>query len=264
MAKRNQLVKDTTGTNETETVSTELSQTEQSLTLPSFVDALPENYVQTGGKVPYVKIVSEKNGRVFAEYMSKFGSEFKDGCCVLVDEGDEEWLQEPRISLLAYHKYFGNIDSTGELVAVSLNPPVSKDDLCVVPCVDCAVLVHHNGYCVPAMMSFRREVKVQFIDSVVGQLHKVTKDEWYRKSDYHESTRKIPQAYARFTSYVSFYRAVGAKSKQPFTAFNAKHECITREQLQAIYTCMTDDRNRVEAVMNTFNRRKEQVTTQAG
>ena len=263
MAKaKQQLVKDETP--ETVTSSTELSTPESGLTLPSFAEQLPENYVQTGGKVPYVKIVSEKNGRAFAEYVGKFGKDFLDGSCVLVDEGDEEWLSEPTINLLAYNKYFAQIDNTGELLAVRSTPPMDKDELCQIPCVDCAVLVHRNGFCVPAMMSFRREVKVQFIDSVVGQLHKVSKDEWFRKSDYHESTRQIPEAYARFTSHVSFFRDVGKKSKLPFTAFNAKHECITKERLQAIYNCMTHDISRVQAVMNAFNRRKEQVLKDAG
>jgi hypothetical protein len=209
-----------------------------------------------------MRILSKRSEK-FQDFVRAFpDNEVDDGSCILVDSGDETFIAEPRLNVLAMFKYWAKSANNGQIVAVSTEPPVSKEELCQTPMVDAVCLLHIGSTCVPVNVSFRSKTKTQFADSVDGMLKKVTRDEWFGKSEHHAGTKAIPNPYARFTSVIRFKR--GKTANGPYCAFEPVHQVITKEQLQAVYTCFQENGSRIQAMITKFKEHVAKVQADSG
>jgi hypothetical protein len=82
--------------------------------------------ITPSGNFPYLRFLSKRSEK-FPEFVKQFpGSKVDDGSAILVDSGDETFIAEPRLNILAYIKYFGKCDNDGSIAAVSLEPPLVR------------------------------------------------------------------------------------------------------------------------------------------
>jgi hypothetical protein len=164
--------------------------------------------------------------------------------------------------ILKFFQYWGKINQDGSLEAVSLEAPISREELCQTPIVDAIGFLHLGSSCIPVKLSFRNKTKTQFMDSIDGMMKKVTKPEWFSKSDHHAGTEAIPQAFARFTTSIRFKR--GSSKNGPYCAYEAIHQVVSKERLQALVDTMTNDKLRIGAMVQQFNEHVDKIKKDAG